>query len=174
MKNLQKSWNWSDSPEKRLTIAVKKSNRFEHVGISLNSFSLWIFQFSDRLVLESDENTMQTTKFGQVVGPIWLSKGERFRPTGAYEYLQIRHNEFRTSLKECKEEYKKVLNDIEKQQDSLRNANDDEMNTASEEMPIKERKAKGNQEKLSQLNIRKQVNLQIKNETILIIVLIEM
>ena len=57
---------------------------------------------------------MATAQHGLITRPLWLSKGERFRPTGAYVFLQIRHEEFRLSLKKLKEEQREILAVIRK------------------------------------------------------------
>lgn len=52
---------------------------------------------------------MKTANDGVVWGPIWLSKGERFRPTGAYIFLESRYKELQLQLKKLKKEYKQLM-----------------------------------------------------------------
>jgi hypothetical protein len=42
-------------------------------------------------------------------GPIWLSKGERFRPSGAYEFLKKRYREYVIHLKKVRQEFREVI-----------------------------------------------------------------
>ena len=52
---------------------------------------------------------MKTADDGLVYGPIWLSKGERFRPTGAYVYLELRYKELQIQLKKLKKQHKELM-----------------------------------------------------------------
>lgn len=52
---------------------------------------------------------MPTAHQGLITGPLWISKGERFRPTGAYVFLQTRYEEFRVLLKKEKQEHREIL-----------------------------------------------------------------
>lgn len=51
---------------------------------------------------------MPTAQQSSVTGPLWLSKGERFRPTGAYVFLETRHDEYCASLRKLKKQYNEV------------------------------------------------------------------
>jgi len=57
---------------------------------------------------------MQTVNDGIIYGPIWLSKGEKFRPTGAYIFLETRYKECQVQLKILKKEYREILIVIKK------------------------------------------------------------
>ena len=59
---------------------------------------------------------MKTADDGLVYGPIWLSKGERFRPTGAYVYLELRYKELQLQLKKLKKQHKELMIVIKKRQ----------------------------------------------------------
>ncbi|CAF0848442.1 unnamed protein product [Rotaria sp. Silwood1] len=58
--------------------------------------------------LESNECTIKTVHDDNVYGPLWISKGERFRPTGAYTYLELRYTEFQLQYKKLKKHYKEI------------------------------------------------------------------
>ena len=51
---------------------------------------------------------MKTANNGIVYGPVWISKGERFRPTGAYVFLELRQKELQLQLKKLKIQYKEI------------------------------------------------------------------
>jgi hypothetical protein len=44
-----------------------------------------------------------------IYGPVWLSKGERFRPTGAYIFLESRYKEFQIQLKKLRKEHRELM-----------------------------------------------------------------
>jgi hypothetical protein len=51
---------------------------------------------------------MKTANDEIIYGPVWLSKGERFRPTGAYIYLESRYKELQSKLKKLKKLKKEI------------------------------------------------------------------
>ena len=57
---------------------------------------------------------MPTANDGLVYGPIWLSKGEKFRPTGAYIFLEARYKECQLQLKILRKEHKEIMTVIKK------------------------------------------------------------
>jgi hypothetical protein len=67
---------------------------------------------------------MKTADDGIVYGPIWLSKGERFRPTGAYVYLELRYKELQVQLRKLKIQYREITIVIKKQQQRRMKGND--------------------------------------------------
>lgn len=52
---------------------------------------------------------MQSANTGLFYGPIWLSKGERFRPSGAYAFLAKRYKEYQILLKKQRVEFREVV-----------------------------------------------------------------
>lgn len=52
---------------------------------------------------------MQSANTGLFYGPIWLSKGERFRPSGAYAFLVKRYKEYQILLKKQRAEFREVV-----------------------------------------------------------------
>ena len=52
---------------------------------------------------------MKSADDGIVYGPVWISKGERFRPTGAYIFLECRYKEFHFQLKKLRKEHRQLL-----------------------------------------------------------------
>ena len=91
---------------------------------------------------------MKTANNGVVYGPVWISKGERFRPTGAYIFLELRQKELQHQLKNLKIQYKQILIIIkEKQQKKSTNVeetdgDDREMFSSNEETDNEEEKNK--------------------------------
>ena len=77
------------------------------------------------LVLKSDDCEMKTAYNGIVYGPVWLSKGERFRPTGAYVFLEERCKELRLQLRKLRKQYRE-LTIIIKEKNKKKPANADE------------------------------------------------
>jgi hypothetical protein len=62
----------------------------------------------DHLVLQDDSNQMKTLKNGTIMGPLWLTRGERFRPVGADIFLKTRQKEYRNHLKSLKKERRAI------------------------------------------------------------------
>ncbi|CAF4223998.1 unnamed protein product, partial [Rotaria magnacalcarata] len=62
-----------------------------------------------RMFLDTDECKVPTTNDDYIYGPVWISKGERFRPTGAYIYLETRYQELNIQYKKIKIQYKEVI-----------------------------------------------------------------
>lgn len=86
------------------------------------------------LVLESDECRMETVNNEYVCGPIWLSKGERFRPTGAYIYLELRYQELVIQHKKTKKHLKEINLVIkEKEREKQKGKSDSENNDGTDE-----------------------------------------
>ena len=52
---------------------------------------------------------MQSANTGLIYGPIWLSKGERFRPSGAYAFLAMRYREYQILLKKKRAVFREVM-----------------------------------------------------------------
>ena len=52
---------------------------------------------------------MKTANDGITYGPVWLSKGERFRPTGAYIFLESRYKEFQVQLRKLRKEHRQLM-----------------------------------------------------------------
>jgi len=82
-----------------------KSNLFDYV---ISSHFQSHFRFVLCLVLKSDDCKMSTADDGLVYGPVWMSKGERFRPTGAYAYLELRLKELQQQLKNLKKDHREL------------------------------------------------------------------
>jgi tRNA(Ser,Leu) C12 N-acetylase TAN1 len=80
------------------------------------------------LDFQSDDYEMRIANDGVVFGPIWLSKGERFRPTGAYSFLQSRYEEFQLQLKKIKKQYKEIIIIIKKRKRRTMIENDNNNN----------------------------------------------
>jgi hypothetical protein len=78
---------------------------------------------------------MKIANDGIVYGPVWLSKGERFRPTGAYIYLELRYKELNVQLKKCKQDYKELMIIIKTRQKRrmIEIGGDDEQGTSTDE-----------------------------------------
>ena len=75
-------------------------------------------------VLKSDERSMETANGGVVYGPVWLSKGERFRPTGAYIFLETRTKELQLQLKSLKDKHKELMIVIKNRERRMQNRMD--------------------------------------------------
>jgi hypothetical protein len=72
---------------------------------------------------------MKTVNDGIIYGPVWLSKGERFRPTGAYIFLECRYKEFQSQLKKLRKEHREltiIINEKPKRKPMNNNEMDDE------------------------------------------------
>jgi len=77
---------------------------------------------------------MKIANDGIVYGPVWLSKGERFRPTGAYIYLELRYKELNVELKKYKKDYKELMIIIQtRQKRRMIEIGDDEQGTSTDE-----------------------------------------
>lgn len=91
---------------------------------------------------------MKTANNGIVSGPVWISKGERFRPTGAYVFLELRLKELQHQLKKLKSQHKEIMMIIkEKQQKKSTNVDetdgdDGEMFSSNEGTDNEEGKSK--------------------------------
>ncbi|CAF1169688.1 unnamed protein product [Adineta ricciae] len=77
-----------------------------------------------KLFLESDDCKMQTVNDGIIYGPVWVSKGEKFRPTGAYVFLESRYKECQSQLKIYRAEYREIKTVIKKRQRRTMNGNE--------------------------------------------------
>ena len=75
-------------------------------------------------VLESDDCKMQTVNDGIIYGPVWVSKGEKFRPTGAYVFLESRYKECQSQLKAYRAELREIKTVIKKRQRRTMNGNE--------------------------------------------------
>lgn len=76
---------------------------------------------------------MKIANDGEVYGPVWLSKGERFRPTGAYAYLYSRYEEIEIQLKKLRKDYKEIMI-ILNEKHKKKSGTDDEQGTSDEEV----------------------------------------
>ncbi|CAF3012149.1 unnamed protein product [Rotaria sp. Silwood2] len=85
---------------KKLELTAHARKVFNYRGDEMKSLKLF---------LESDECTIKTVHDENVIGPIWISKGERFRPTGAYIYLELRYKEFQLQYKNVKKHYRDIM-----------------------------------------------------------------
>ena len=59
---------------------------------------------------------MSSVHHGDILGPLWITKGERFRPSGAYLFLETRYKEFRAQLKVFKAELREISRALRKRQ----------------------------------------------------------
>lgn len=75
---------------------------------------------------------MKIANEGEVFGPIWLSKGERFRPTGAYVYLDSRYKELHIQLKKIKKEYKQLIIIINEKRKKKSGTDNDKQGSSTE------------------------------------------
>ncbi|CAF2617983.1 unnamed protein product [Rotaria sp. Silwood2] len=85
---------------KKLELTAHARKVFNYRGDEMKSLKLF---------LESTECTIKTVHDENVIGPIWISKGERFRPTGAYIYLELRYKEFQLQYKNVKKHYRDIM-----------------------------------------------------------------
>ncbi|CAF3985284.1 unnamed protein product [Adineta steineri] len=93
-----------------------------------------------KLFLESDDCKMQTANGEIIYGPVWLSKGEKYRPTGAYIFLETRYKECQTHLKILQKEYNEVMIVIKKRkrQTMIDHETDDDAHVSTNEGTDKE------------------------------------
>ncbi|CAF1619115.1 unnamed protein product, partial [Didymodactylos carnosus] len=98
------------------TVLKEKFEKFleectKKIGLTTHAKKAYNYCVDDitslKTFFESEDN-MTKTVHGLLIGPIWISKGERFRPTGAYTFLQIHLRETKEKLKETKLEQKRV------------------------------------------------------------------
>lgn len=91
---------------------------------------------------------MKVANYTVISGPVWISKGERFRPTGAYTFLELRLKELQSQLKKLKGQQREIMIVIkEKQQKKSNNVDetdgdDGEFTTSNEGTDNEEEKNK--------------------------------
>src|SRR5690349_18499502 len=116
---------------------------------------------------------METANDGILFGPIWVSKGERFRPTGAYIFLESRYKEFQIQLKKLKKEHKQlmiIINEKRKKKSMNKNETDDDEQDSSTEETDKEEIRSSIQDKsllsmtMKEMKELQQVNKKITNQ----------
>ena len=88
--------------------------------------------------MESNECKLQAANDEVIVGPVWLSKGERFRPTGAYIYLELRCKELYLQLKKLKIHYKETMIAIKAREKRTMNEYDSNETTDDAQIPSTE------------------------------------
>jgi hypothetical protein len=76
---------------------------------------------------------MPSVCHGLTIGPLWFSKGERFRPTGAYVFLQARYDEYRLLLKKIKNEHEDIMRVMRKRKQKTRIYEDDRLESTDED-----------------------------------------
>ena len=69
---------------------------------------------------------MFSVHHGDILGPLWITKGERFRPSGSYLFLDARYKEFRAQRKLFEAELREILYAIQKRQKRTMNGSDAE------------------------------------------------
>ena len=93
---------------------------------------------------------MKAANNAVIYGPVWISKGERFRPTGAYAFLELRLKELQSQLKRLKAQQREIMIIIkEKQQKKATNVDetdgdDGDFTTSNEGTDNEEEKNKTN------------------------------
>lgn len=95
-----------------LIIVEKRLNPWNAVRSHL-LFRRIIDGFASFVVFKSATFTMQHLTKGIIYGPLWISVGERFRPNGAYAYLQCRYQEYVSHLQKLKKAHSEVLTVME-------------------------------------------------------------
>jgi hypothetical protein len=96
-----------------------------------------------------------------IYGPVWLSKGERFRPTGAYIFLECRYKEFQSELKKLRKKHReltKIMNEKPKRKPMNNNEMDDEEEEEDEHLSSTEGTDKEG-EKMNDISLKQDKSL---------------
>ncbi|CAF0809708.1 unnamed protein product [Rotaria sordida] len=143
---------------KKLELTAHARKVFNYRGDEIKSLKIF---------LESNECTIKTVHDECVFGPIWISKGERFRPTGAYSYLELRYKEFQLQYKKLKNHYKEIMIVIKTRKKRMMNENDnneisDDEQISSTEGTDKEQNKNNDKSSIKDKSLLSMTNKELK------------
>ena len=122
------------------------------------------------VVLKSEMHTMQSAVTGLIYGPLWLSKGERFRPSGSYAFLKSRYNEYLIKLKKRRQEYREVvfvIRTLHKNKESSARQRDSSLEKTDDDEPKIRETSSIKNKKIMSLNTREITEYRAVNESVL-------